>query len=61
MTNALAPYFPVGLKRLSDTSLLIGKVGKGKAKSVTVPRKCLKNSKLCLHRNKTVWNKRFLR
>jgi hypothetical protein len=46
MTNALAPYFSVGRKILGDTSLLIGKAGKGKAKSVTVPRKCLKNSKL---------------
>jgi hypothetical protein len=47
MTDAVAPYFSVGLKRLNDTLLLIGKVGKAKAKSVTVPRKCLNNSKLC--------------
>jgi len=40
MSNALAPYFSVGLKRLNDTSLLIDKVGKGKGKPVTVPRKC---------------------
>jgi hypothetical protein len=48
MTDAVAPYFSVGLKRPKDTLLPIRKVGKAKAKSVTVPRKCLNNSKHCI-------------